>query len=460
MPDDKQTKFFLPEAELPTHWYNLNADLEALGVEMAPVLNPKTREPAGPADFEAIFPDALVAQEMGTERHVPIPQPVRDVYRLWRPTPMYRAHRWEERLETPAKIFYKYEGVSPTGSHKPNTSVPQAYFNAEEGTTRLTTETGAGQWGSALSFATQMYDLDCEVYMVRISYEQKPYRRVMMETWDATVTPSPSEKTQAGRDVLADNPDTSGSLGIAISEAVERAVQDETTKYSLGSVLNHVLLHQTVIGQETQKQLEQAGAGEPDVLVGCTGGGSNFAGFFYPFLERHVDGDAPLPRIVAVEPTATPTLTKGHFEYDFGDTAGMTPMVKMHTLGHDFVPPPIHSGGLRYHGMSPQISALLDAGIIEATSTPQIPMFESCEEFVQCEGILPAPEAGHAVWGARQEALRAKETGEAKTIVFNLCGHGHFDLSAYEDFRNGELADFELPDEEIEESLAAVPSVG
>jgi tryptophan synthase beta chain len=373
---------------------------------------------------------------------------------------MYRAHQWEEKLETPAKIFYKYEGVSPTGSHKPNTSVPQAYFNAEAGTTRLTTETGAGQWGSALSFATQMYDLDCEVYMVRISYEQKPYRRVMMQTWGATVTPSPSEKTQAGRDVLAKDPDTSGSLGIAISEAVERAVQDATTKYSLGSVLNHVLLHQTVIGQEVEKQLAQAGAGEPDVLVGCTGGGSNFAGFFYPFLERHVDGEAPLPRIVAVEPTATPTLTKGHFEYDFGDTAQMTPMMKMHTLGHDFVPPPIHSGGLRYHGMSPQISALLDAGVIEATSTPQIPMFESCEEFVRCEGILPAPEAGHAVWGARNEALKAKEAGEDKTIVFNLCGHGHFDLSAYEDFRDGELADFELPDEQIDESLAAVPSVG
>ena len=459
MPDDKQTKFLLSESEIPEHWYNVNADLGALGAELPPVLNPETHEPAGPADFGAIFPEALVAQEMGTERHVPIPEPVRDVYRLWRPTPMYRARRWEEQLDTPAKIFYKYEGVSPTGSHKPNTSVPQAYFNAEEGTTRLTTETGAGQWGSALSFATQMYDLDCEVYMVRISYEQKPYRRVMMETWGATVTPSPSEKTQAGREVLADDPDTSGSLGIAISEAVERAAQDPATKYSLGSVLNHVLLHQTVIGQEVRKQLEQAGAGEPDVLVGCTGGGSNFAGFFYPFLERHVDGDASLPRIVAVEPTATPTLTKGHYEYDFGDTAMMTPMMKMHTLGHDFVPPPIHSGGLRYHGMSPQISALLDVGLIEATSTPQIPMFESCEEFVQCEGILPAPEAGHAVWGAREEALKAKEAGEKKTIVFNLCGHGHFDLSAYEDFRNGELADFELPDEEIAESLDAVPSV-
>ena len=455
---DTQTKYFLDESELPTHWYNINADMEALGAEMAPVLNPETQEPATPDDMGAIFPDALIEQEMGAERHVEIPEPVRDVYRLWRPTPLYRAHRWEEVLDTPAKIFYKYEGVSPTGSHKPNTSVPQAFYNMQAGVKRLTTETGAGQWGSALSFAAQMYDMDLEVYMVRVSYEQKPYRRVMMETWGAEVTPSPSEKTQAGRDVLAKDPDTSGSLGIAISEAVEQAAQDPTTKYSLGSVLNHVLLHQTVIGQEVQKQLEEAGAEEPDVLVGCTGGGSNFAGFVYPFLERHVDG-APKPRIVAVEPSATPTLTKGEFQYDFGDTAQMTPMMKMHTLGHDFVPPPIHSGGLRYHGMSPQISALLEAGIIEATSTPQIPMFESCEEFVRCEGILPAPEAGHAVWGAREEALKAKEAGEEKTIVFNLCGHGHFDLSAYDDFRDGKLEDYEYPEKEIEASLAAVPRI-
>lgn len=459
MPSDKQTKFLLSEDELPTYWYNLNADLDALDVELPPVLNPETREPAGPADFEAIFPETLVGQEMSTERHISIPEPVRDVYRLWRPTPLYRAHRWEEVLDTPAAIYYKYEGGSPTGSHKPNTSVPQAYYNAKEGTTRLTTETGAGQWGSALSFAAQVYDLECEVYMVRISYEQKPYRRVLMQTWGANVTPSPSEKTQAGREVIADNPDTSGSLGIAISEAVERAAQDETTKYALGSVLNHVLLHQTVIGQEVREQLDLADVGTPDVLVGCTGGGSNFAGFFYPFLEAHVDGDAPKPRIVAVEPSATPTLTKGQYQYDFGDTAMMTPMMKMHTLGHDFVPPPIHSGGLRYHGMSPQISALLDAGVIEAESTPQIPMFEACEEFVRSEGILPAPEAGHAVWGARKEALDAKEVGEERTIVFNLCGHGHFDLSAYEDFRDGALEDYALPEEEIEDSLAAVPTV-
>ena len=454
----RETKYFLPESELPTHWYNINADMETIGAELAPVLNPQTHEPVTPDDLAPLFPQALIGQEMGTERHVPIPEAVRDVYRLWRPTPLYRAHRWEEVLDTPAKIFYKYEGVSPTGSHKPNTSVPQAYYNKEEGVRRLTTETGAGQWGSALSFAAQMYDMDLEVYMVRVSYEQKPYRRVMMQTWDATVTPSPSEKTQAGRDVLAKDPDTTGSLGIAISEAVERAAQSNDTKYALGSVLNHVLLHQTVIGQEVLKQLESADAGWPDVLVGCTGGGSNFAGFVYPFLEQHVDGREK-PRIVAVEPSATPTLTKGTYTYDYGDTGKMTPMVRMHTLGHDFVPPPIHSGGLRYHGMSPQISALLDAGVIEATSTPQLPMFESCQEFVRCEGILPAPEAGHAVWGARHEALKCKEEGEEKTIVFNLCGHGHFDLSAYEDFQSGKLEDYAYPESDIEESLSALPTV-
>ena len=454
----KQTKFFLDESELPTHWYNLNADAEALGLDVAPVLNPQTHDPVTPADLAPLFPDALIEQEMGTDRHVPIPKAVRDVYRLWRPTPLYRAHRWEEVLDTPAKIFYKYEGTSPTGSHKPNTSVPQAYYNKQADVKKLTTETGAGQWGSALSFATQMLDIECEVYMVRVSYEQKPYRRVMMQTWGASVTPSPSEKTQAGRDVLAKDPDTTGSLGIAISEAVEKAAQNDHTKYALGSVLNHVLLHQTVIGQEVLKQLDQAGAGWPDVLVGCTGGGSNFAGFVYPFLEQHVDG-RDKPRIVAVEPAATPTLTKGTYTYDYGDTAKMTPMVRMHTLGHDFVPPPIHSGGLRYHGMSPQVSALLDAGVIEATSTPQIPMFESCEEFVRCEGILPAPEAGHAVWGARTEALKAKEDGEDRTIVFNLCGHGHFDLAAYEDFRSGNLVDYELPKEQVEQSLSGLPKV-
>ena len=454
----KQTKFFLPESELPTRWYNLNADAEALGMELPPVLNPQTQAPVTPDDLAPLFPMGLIEQEVSTERHVAIPEAVRDVYRLWRPTPLYRAHRWEEALDTPAKIFYKYEGVSPTGSHKPNTSVPQAYYNAEEGVTKITTETGAGQWGSALSFACQMLGIDCRVYMVRVSYEQKPYRRVLMETWGASVTPSPSDTTEAGRQILAKDPESTGSLGIAISEAVEIAAQRDDTKYALGSVLNHVLLHQTVIGQEVLKQLELADADWPDVLVGCTGGGSNFAGFVYPFLGAHVDGRAK-PRIVAVEPSATPTLTKGRYTYDFGDTAMMTPMVKMHTLGHDFVPPPIHSGGLRYHGMSPQVSALLEAGVIEATSTPQLPMFEACEQFVRTEGILPAPEAGHAVWGAQQEALAAKEAGEDRTIVFNLCGHGHFDLSAYEDFRAGKLEDYEYPEQEIEASLAAVPPI-
>jgi len=348
--------------------------------------------------------------------------------------------------------------VSPTGSHKPNTSVPQAYYNAEEGVQRLTTETGAGQWGSALSFACQMLDLECLVYMVKISYEQKPYRRVLMETWDATVTPSPSDTTEAGRRILEQDPDSSGSLGIAISEAVEVAVQDEHAKYALGSVLNHVLLHQTVIGQEVIKQLERAGADWPDVIIAPTGGGSNFAGLVYPFLAAHVDG-RPKPRILAVEPDAAPSLTKGQYTYDFGDTAQMTPLVKMRTLGHDFVPAPIHSGGLRYHGMSPQVSALYEAGHIEAVSTPQLPMFDACQSFVRAEGILPAPEAGHGVWGAMQEALACKESGASKTILFNLCGHGHFDLSAYEAYRAGELVDLEYSQDEIDKSLAAVPQI-
>mgnify|MGYP006268744219 CR=1 FL=1 len=454
----KQTKFLLPESELPTHWYNLNADVGPLGVELPPVLNPQTKEPVTPNDLAPIFPMALIEQEMGAERHVEIPEAVRDVYRLWRPTPLYRAHRWEAALDTPAKIFYKYEGVSPTGSHKPNTSVPQAYYNAEEGVQRLTTETGAGQWGSALSFACQMLDLECLVYMVKISYEQKPYRRVLMETWDATVTPSPSDTTEAGRRILEQDPDSSGSLGIAISEAVEVAVQDEHAKYALGSVLNHVLLHQTVIGQEVIKQLERAGADWPDVIIAPTGGGSNFAGLVYPFLAAHVDG-RPKPRILAVEPDAAPSLTKGQYTYDFGDTAQMTPLVKMRTLGHDFVPAPIHSGGLRYHGMSPQVSALYEAGHIEAVSTPQLPMFDACQSFVRAEGILPAPEAGHGVWGAMQEALACKESGASKTILFNLCGHGHFDLSAYEAYRAGELVDLEYSQDEIDKSLAAVPQI-
>ncbi len=452
------TKIVLSEADAPTHWYNINADLPTFGIDLPSVRHPMTKENITPDDLGALFPPALIEQEMSTEREIEIPERVQEVYRLWRPTPLYRARAWEKALDTPAKIYYKYEGVSPTGSHKPNTAVPQAYYNAEAGTKRITTETGAGQWGSALSFACQMFDVACDVYMVRVSYEQKPYRRILMETWDATVTPSPSDTTDAGRRVLERTPETTGSLGIAISEAVERAASEDTTRYALGSVLNHVLLHQTVIGQETIKQLELFGADYPDVVVGCTGGGSNFGGFAFPFLGDNPH-EQPRSRFVAVEPKATPTLTRGRYTYDYGDTAGLTPLVKMHTLGHDFVPPPIHSGGLRYHGMSPQISALVEAGIIEARSAGQLAIFKSNQQFARAEGILPAPEAGHAVWGAEQEALAAKEAGEPRTIVFNLCGHGNFDLSAYDDYMNGRLEDYEMDDREMDAALEAVPAV-
>jgi tryptophan synthase beta chain len=453
------TKIHLAERDAPTHWYNLNADLPALGVELPPVLHPGTGQPIGPDDLAPLFPMALIQQEVSTERYVEIPDAVQEVYRLWRPTPLYRAHRWERALDTPARIYYKYEGVSPSGSHKPNTSVPQAYYNAQEGIRRIATETGAGQWGSALGFACQLFGLACKVYMVKVSYEQKPYRRVLMETWGASVVPSPSTETEAGRKILAAHPDSTGSLGIAISEAVEEAATRDDTHYALGSVLNHVLLHQTVIGQEVIKQLELAGAGWPDVVVGCTGGGSNFAGFAFPFLAAQVDGQ-PKTRIVAVEPSAAPSLTRGRYAYDFGDTAQMTPLMKMHTLGHDFVPAPIHSGGLRYHGMSPQVSALYEAGLIEAVNVTQNPIFDACRSFVKSEGILPAPEAGHAVWGALREALACKERGEAQTIVFNLCGHGHFDLSAYESYLAGGLEDYAYPEAAVNASLAALPQLG
>ena len=454
----KLTKVILSEKDAPTHWYNINADLPKLGVEMPPPLHPGTMEPLGPDALAPLFPMELIKQEVSTERYIEIPEQVQDVYRLWRPTPLFRAHRWEKALDTPAKLYYKYEGGSPAGSHKPNTSVAQAYYNAQEGTKRITTETGAGQWGSALSFACQLFGIDCMVYMVRVSYEQKPYRRVLMETWGATVVPSPSALTGAGRAILAKDPETTGSLGIAISEAVEEAATRDDTKYALGSVLNHVLIHQTVIGQEVIKQLEVFGADWPDVVVGCTGGGSNFAGFFYPFLAAKVD-HGKQTRIVAVEPAASPSLTRGIYAYDFGDTGQMTPLMKMHTLGHDFVPAPIHAGGLRYHGMSPQVSALKEAGLMEARNTTQNPMFAACKSFVQTEGILPAPEAGHAVWGALQEALACKESGEAKTIVFNLCGHGHFDLSAYDAYQAGQLEDYEYPDEKVAASLASLPVI-
>ncbi len=454
----ESVKILLSESELPTHWYNLNADLSALGVELPPVLHPGTKQPVGPADLAPLFPEALIAQEVSAERYIEIPGPVRDIYRLWRPTPLFRARRWEKALDTPARIYYKYEGVSPTGSHKPNTAVPQAYYNAQEGVRRLTTETGAGQWGSALSFACQAFGLECKVYMVRVSYEQKPYRRVLMQSWGARVVPSPSPETEAGRRVLAEDPQNTGSLGIAISEAVEEAATRTDTKYALGSVLNHVLLHQTVIGQEVIRQLELAGADWPDVIVGCVGGGSNFAGFAFPFLAERVRSGRKT-RIVAIEPAAAPSLTRGVYAYDFGDTARLTPLVKMYTLGHDFIPAPIHAGGLRYHGMSPQVSALYAAGLIEARSVPQNPVFAAALSFARSEGIIPAPEAGHAVWGAMQEALAARESGEGRTIVFNLCGHGHFDLSAYEAYLAGKLQDFEYPEEAVRKSLAALPQI-
>ncbi len=452
------TKIVLSEKDMPTQWYNINADLPAAGVEMPPPLHPGTLQPIGPADLAPLFPMALIAQEVSTERYIEIPDEVQDILKLWRPTPLYRARRWEKALDTPAHIYYKYEGVSPSGSHKTNTAVPQAYYNKQEGVTRITTETGAGQWGSALSFACQAFGIECKVYMVKISYEQKPYRKLLMQTWGATVVPSPSDQTNAGRSILAAHPDSTGSLGIAISEAVEEAATREDTKYALGSVLNHVLLHQTVIGQEVIKQLEVAGADWPDVVVGCAGGGSNFAGFAFPFLrENMINGKKA--RIVAVEPAAAPSLTRGVYAYDFGDTAAMTPLLKMHTLGHDFVPAPIHAGGLRYHGMSAQVSAIKAAGLIEAVAVKQRSIFEAALSFTRAEGILPAPEPSHAVYQAMREAMACKESGETKTIVFNLCGHGHFDMTAYESFLTGRLTDYEFSDADMQESLAHLPQV-
>ncbi len=448
----EHTKFLLDERSLPESWYNLVPDLP-FGLE--PPLNPQTRKPVGPEAFAPIFPQEIIRQEVTGESHVPIPDEVREIYSLWRPTPLFRARRLEKLLDTPAHIYYKYEGVSPAGSHKPNTAVPQAYYNREEGVRRLTTETGAGQWGSSLAFACGVMDLECTVYMVRVSYNQKPYRRIMMETYGAEVHASPTDLTQAGRNILEEDPDSPGSLGIAISEAVEDAVSDDDAKYSLGSVLNHVLLHQTVIGQEAIEQMELAGE-YPDIVVGCAGGGSNFGGVAFPFLrENLVNGRNT--RFVAVEPASCPTLTKGSFTYDFGDTAGMTPMMKMYTLGHSFVPPGIHAGGLRYHGESPIVSALVHEGLVEARAYPQNPTFEASLTFARTEGIVPAPEVTHAIKATMDLALEAKEAGERKTILFNLCGHGHFDLAAYEQYLAGNLRDLEHPEAEIEEAIARIP---
>ncbi|HMQ34908.1 MAG TPA: TrpB-like pyridoxal phosphate-dependent enzyme [Chloroflexaceae bacterium] len=448
-------KYLLDESRMPTTWYNVAADLPA---PPPPVLHPGTKQPVGPADLAPLFPMALILQEVSTERAIEIPEEVQAIYRQWRPTPLYRARRLERALDTPAKIYYKYEGVSPAGSHKPNTAVAQAYYNKQEGVKRLVTETGAGQWGSSLAFAGALFGLEVLVYMVKVSYGQKPYRRALMETYGARVVASPSEETAAGRAILAEHPDSTGSLGIAISEAVEVAVQRDDTKYALGSVLNHVLLHQTVIGQEALAQLEMAGD-YPDIVVGCTGGGSNFAGIAFPLIGAKLRGERDV-RVVAVEPAACPSLTRGKYTYDFGDTAGMTPLVKMHTLGHTFVPSGIHAGGLRYHGMAPLVSHLVELGQIEPTAVQQLETFGAGLTFARAEGILPAPEANHAVAGAINEALRCKEAGESKTILFNLCGHGHFDMQAYTDYMAGKLKDFEYSSEEVAMALAGLPSVG
>ncbi|WP_409463321.1 TrpB-like pyridoxal phosphate-dependent enzyme [Amycolatopsis sp. GA6-003] len=448
----ERTKYILDEADLPAQWYNVVPDLPE---PPPPPLHPGTREPVGPEDLAPLFPRALIEQEVATERYVDIPEEVRDVYRLWRPSPLYRARRLEKALGTPARIYYKYEGVSPVGSHKPNTAVPQAFYNAAEGVTRLTTETGAGQWGSALAFACATFGLSCEVWQVRASYDQKPYRKLMMETFGAQVYPSPSDRTAAGRAILAENPRSTGSLGIAISEAVEQAAADPGARYALGSVLNHVLLHQTVIGEEALRQFELAGD-TPDVLVGCTGGGSNFGGLAFPFLREKLAGRMN-PVIRAVEPAACPTLTRGRYAYDFGDTAGLTPLLKMHTLGHGFIPDPIHAGGLRYHGMSPLISHIYELGLIEALAIGQQECFAAGVQFARTEGIIPAPEPTHALAACIQEALRCKETGEEKVILTALCGHAHLDLPAYGAYLAGDMVDNELPDTALEESLAALP---
>ncbi len=450
----RRTKFVLDEDHIPRAWYNIAADLP---VAPSPYLHPATLQPIGPDDLAPLFPMALILQEVSAEREIEIPEAVRDAYALYRPSPLYRAHRLEKALDTPAHIYYKYEGVSPAGSHKPNTALPQAFYNKEQGVARLATETGAGQWGTALAFAGSLFDLEVKVYMVRASYDQKPYRRILMETYGAEVVASPSPTTNYGRQVLAATPDSTGSLGMAISEAVEDAATRDDTKYALGSVLNHVLLHQTIIGLEALEQMAMAGE-SPDIVIGCTGGGSNFAGLTFPFLGRNLR-DGANHRIIAVEPEAAPSLTRGVYAYDFGDTAKMAPVAKMHTLGHDFIPEPIHAGGLRYHGMSPLVSLLKEHGYIEARSVHQRSSFAAGVEFARAEGILPAPEPTHAIRVAIDEALAAKEAGEERVILFNLCGHGHFDLSAYERYLNGSLEDYEYPAEAVEAALAALPKV-
>ena len=448
-------KYTLSEEQIPKYWYNIQADLKQ---PVPPVLHPGTGKPIGPDDLAPLFPIDLIMQEVSSEREIEIPKPVRDIYRQWRPTPLVRARRLEQKLDTPARIYYKYEGVSPVGSHKPNTAVAQAFFNKQSGIKRLSTETGAGQWGSALAMASAFFGLECKVFMVRISYDQKPYRRGLIESFGAQISASPSKQTNAGRAILQEHPDSTGSLGIAISEAVEIAAQSDETKYCLGSVLNHVLMHQSVTGLEALTQLEMADD-YPDIVIGCTGGGSNFAGIAFPFLGRMLRGERDV-RAIAVEPAACPSLTKGHYSYDFGDTSHLTPLLKMYTLGSTFVPPALHAGGLRYHGMAPLVSHLTEQGYIEPVAIDQMETFRAGIEFAHCEGILPAPEANHAVAQAIREALRCKQEGTERAILFNLCGHGHFDIQAYMDYHAGKLKAYEYPEQEVAMALSGLPQVG
>ena len=451
----EQHKFLLDESKIPKAWYNINADMP---VPPQPILHPGTMEPVTPDFLSVLFPMSLIMQEVSPERWIEIPEPVRDVYKLWRPTPMYRAVRLEKALDTPAHIYYKYEGVSPVGSHKPNTAVPQAFFNKQDGTKALTTETGAGQWGSALAMACSFFGLDLEIYMVKVSYHQKPYRRIIMENFGAQVYASPTDRTQYGKSVLAADPDSPGSLGMAISEAVEvAATSGGAKKYSLGSVLGHVLMHQTVVGLEALEQMEMAGE-YPDMVIGCAGGGSNFAGFTYPFLHRNFT-EGKKTKVVAVEPASCPSMTRGKYTFDYGDTAAMAPIMKMYTLGHTFIPPGIHAGGLRYHGMAASVSALVNHGDIEARAVRQLETFEAAVQFSKAEGIIPAPESAHAVRVAIDEALKCKTTGEKKVIAFNLSGHGHFDMTAYEAYHHGKLEDYEYPVERVEEAMTHLPNV-
>ena len=447
-------KYILDEDRMPKNWYNIAADLPE---PLAPVIHPGTGQPIGPEDLAPLFPMALIMQEVSAEREIEIPEPVRDVYRQWRPSPLMRARRLEKALDTPARIFYKYEGVSPAGSHKPNTAIAQAFYNKEEGVRRLTTETGAGQWGSSLAFAGSLFDLEVDVYMVKVSYQQKPYRRALMETYGARCVASPSEETNSGRAILEQDPDSTGSLGIAISEAVEIAATNDDTKYSLGSVLNHVLTHQTIIGQEAIMQLEMADD-YPDIVIGCAGGGSNFSGLAFPFLGEQFRGGKAV-RAIAVEPSACPTLTQGRYAYDFGDTGHLTPLVKMHTLGSAFVPPGIHAGGLRYHGMAPLVSHLVELDAIEARAYEQTECFKAAVDFARAEGVVPAPESSHAVRGVIAEALACKEEGQSRSILFNLSGHGHFDMQAYTDYFSGQLEDVQYDKDKLNAALAELPEI-